>query len=381
MRPSDFVDALLSKNVGLITGVPDSLLKELCTEIHEKLSGDKHCVAPNEGAAVGLAIGHYLATQKPAVVYMQNSGLGNIVNPVASLAAHSIYAIPMILIIGWRGEINVLGEQCTDEPQHVMQGLITRAQLDLLDIPHLILDADSDPDSVIQSAWEHTLSSSKPFALLVRKNSFDKASSSTNWPNFPAHLSREAAIEQILATLPTTMPVVSTTGMASREVFEIRKKNQQSHAGDFLVVGGMGHALSIAAGIAHAQAGKRVVCLDGDGALLMHSGTMALSSRCTGLIHIVLNNEAHDSVGGQPTAAVGLSLVRIAESFGYSQTYSVTSAEELIQTLQFAIACQESFFIEVVCKKGNRANLGRPDRSPLQNRREFQTFLHAAEYA
>ena len=380
MNPSAFVDALLRQGVGLVTGVPDSLLKELCTEIHVKLPAGLHCVASNEGTAVGLAIGHYLATQKPAVVYMQNSGLGNIVNPVASLAAYEIYGIPMVLIIGWRGEVNTQGEQCVDEPQHVMQGKITPAQLDLLDIPYLVLDVHSDPDSVIRNAWDHALSSSKPFALLVRKNSFDKASSIA-CSDVSAHMSRETAIEQVLATLPNTVPVVSTTGMTSREVFEIRKKNHQSHARDFLVVGGMGHALAIATGIAHARWGERVVCLDGDGALLMHAGTMALAANCSGLIHVALNNEAHDSVGGQPTAAVGLSLARIADSFGYHETCRVTSAEALIQALQSAMQSKNAFFIEVICKKGNRADLGRPDRTPLQNRLEFQAFLQAVQHA
>ncbi len=380
MNPSVFVDALMRQGTELVTGVPDSLLKELCTELQAKLPIGQHCVAPNEGAAVGLAIGHYLAKQKPAIVYMQNSGLGNIVNPIASLAAHAIYAIPMILIIGWRGEINVQGEQCADEPQHIMQGRITLAQLDLLDIPYRILDAQSDPDTAILNAFEQAHTSSKPYALLIRKNSFSKASVVTS-SVISAHLSREAAIEQVLATLPAITPVVSTTGMASREVFEIRKKNQQMHERDFLVVGGMGHALAIATGIANARSGQRVVCLDGDGALLMHSGTLAMAARCSGLIHIVLNNEAHDSVGGQPTTAVGLLLAKIAKSFGYPQAVRVTTSDALIKAVQSAIAATQACFIEVICKKGSRSDLGRPDRTPLQNRRDFEAFLQINHYA
>lgn len=379
MTPSAFVKALMRQGVDLITGVPDSLLKELCAEIQAAIPVEKHCAAPNEGTAVGLAIGHYLATQKPAVVYMQNSGLGNIVNPVVSLAANAIYAIPMVLIIGWRGELNDSGEQCADEPQHVIQGRITPALLNLLDIPYRILDADSDPDSVVTEAVARTLSLSKPVALLVRKNSFAKSTAST-LPEPPVRLSREAVIEQILATLPAKIPVVSTTGMASREVFEIRKKNKQQHARDFLVVGGMGHASAIATGIAQARTSERVVCLDGDGALMMHSGTLAMSARCAGLIHIVLNNEAHDSVGGQPTVSVGLSLAHIADSFGYPQTCRVTTVNALTQALQLAMISDHSCFIEVICKKGNRTELGRPDRSPLQNRREFETFLRSGHH-
>lgn len=378
--PSAFVDAMQRHDVGLVTGVPDSLLKELCAEIQATLPVGQHHVAPNEGAAVGLAIGHYLATQRPAIVYMQNSGLGNIVNPVVSLVAETIYAIPMVLIIGWRGETHESGAQLADEPQHIVQGRITPAQLDLLDIPYRILDANSDPYVVLDEAFGHALASSKPFALLVRKDSFAKSSAAV-LPGLQTSLSREAAIEQVLAALPANSPVVSTTGMASREVFEIRKKNQQGHERDFLVVGGMGHALAIATGIAQARRGQRITCLDGDGALLMHSGSLAMGARCVGLIHVVFNNEAHDSVGGQPTAGTGLSLARIADSFGYSRTSRVTTTDELAQALQSAIATDQASFIEVICRKGNRANLGRPDRSPLQNRNEFQTFLRSDHHA
>ncbi len=376
IAPSAFVGAMQRQGVGLVTGVPDSLLKELCAEIQATLPAGQHCVAPSEGAAVGMAIGHYLATQQPAMVYLQNSGLGNIVNPITSLVADAIYAIPMVLVIGWRGELTDSGEQVADEPQHVVQGRITPAQLDLLDIPYRILDASSDPDAAVDEAFARTLASSKPFALLVRKGSFAK-SSAPSLPGLQASLSREAAIEQVLAALPDDTPVVSTTGMASREVFEIRKKRQQGHLRDFLVVGGMGHALAIATGVAQARTGQRVACIDGDGALLMHSGSLAMGARCEGLIHVVLNNEAHDSVGGQPTVGTGLSLARIADSFGYPHACRVSTADALAQALQAALITVEASFIEVLCKKGNRADLGRPDRSPLQNRHEFQAFLRS----
>ncbi len=380
IAPSAFVGALQRHGVGLVTGVPDSLLKELCAEIQATLPAGQHCVAPSEGAAVGMAIGHYLATQKPAIVYMQNSGLGNIVNPITSLVADAIYAIPMVLVIGWRGELTDSGEQVADEPQHVVQGRITPAQLDLLDIPYRILDAGSDPDATLDEAFSCALASSKPFALLVRKGSFAR-SSAASLPGLQASLSREAAIEQVLAALPEQAAVVSTTGMASREIFEIRKKHQQGHQRDFLVVGGMGHALSIATGVAQSLPGQRVACLDGDGALLMHSGSLAMGARCAGLIHVVLNNEAHDSVGGQPTVGTRLSLDRIADSFGYPHACRASTADQLAQALQAALRTNEACFIEVICKKGNRADLGRPDRSPLQNRQEFQSFLRSVTHA
>ncbi len=380
IAPSAFVGALQRHGVGLVTGVPDSLLKELCAEIQATLPAGQHSVAPSEGAAVGLAIGHYLATQKPAIVYMQNSGLGNIVNPVTSLVTDSIYAIPMVLIIGWRGETTDSGEQMSDEPQHMFQGRITPPQLDLLDIPYRILDANSDIHAALDEAFASALAKSKPFALLVRKGSFAK-SGTASLSDLSSRMSREAAIEQVLAALPADAAVVSTTGMASREVFEIRKKHQQGHERDFLVVGGMGHALAIAAGVAQSRQGQRVVCLDGDGALMMHSGSLAMGARCAGLVHLVLNNESHDSVGGQPTVGTGLSLARIAESFGYSHSCCAGTADELAQALEAALAMENASFIEVICKKGNRADLGRPDRSPLQNRKEFQVFLRGGCHA
>ncbi len=379
IAPSAFVGSMLRHGIRLVTGVPDSLLKELCAEIQSTLPAAQHQVAPSEGAAIGLAIGHYLATQQPAMVYLQNSGLGNIVNPVTSLVAEEIYAIPMVLVIGWRGEITDTGEQLPDEPQHVMQGRITLAQLALLDIPYAILDASSDPEVAVSEAITKATTLSKPFALLVRKGSFEK-SVTPPMPAIDASLTREAAIEQIIGALPSDAAVVSTTGMASREVFEIRKRHQLGHQRDFLVVGGMGHAVAIATGVAQASRGRRVICIDGDGALMMHSGSLAMSARCDGLIHVVLNNHAHDSVGGQPTVGTDLSLTHIAESFGYRHTCFASDADELDKALKTALIQREASFIEVCCKKGNRADLGRPDRSPLQNRNEFQAFLQSSTH-
>lgn len=366
--------------VSLFTGVPDSLLKEFCAQLHKTVPEGGHRIAPSEGAAVGLAIGHYLVTQRPAVVYMQNSGLGNIVNPVTSLVSDAIYAIPMVLVIGWRGEITDSGEQLPDEPQHLMQGRITPAQLDLLGISYRVVDAGSDPEAMVAEAIGYTMAFHRPFALLVRKGSFSKSSLSS-LSGLRVTLTREAAIEQVLDALPATAAVVSTTGMISREVFEIRKRHQQGHDRDFLVVGGMGHALAIATGVAQAQPGRRVFCLDGDGALLMHSGSLAMGARSAGLTHLVLNNEAHDSVGGQPTVGTGLQLARIAASFGYPHASCVKTADELAQAVQAALATNDASFIEILCRKGNRAGLGRPDRSPLQNLHDFQAFLRTSLHA
>jgi len=374
ISPSAFVATMQRCGINFATGVPDSLLKEVCSEIDTGMPVGGHQIAPSEGAAVGLAIGHFLATRRPALVYLQNSGLGNIVNPVTSLAAKEIYAIPMVLLVGWRGETEESGNQIHDEPQHRLQGVITPAQLDLLGIPYLILDADSDFETAIHEAVMQAISCSQPFALLVRKAAFSRSSAQTH-PGLNVELAREEAINKVLLTLPIDVPVVSTTGMASREVFETRKRLGQAHSRDFLVVGGMGHAVSIAAGISHASPDRHIVCIDGDGAMMMHTGSLAVSARYPNLIHIVLNNEAHDSVGGQTSCAANLSLCTIASGFGYRNAIRVETKDTLEKVLLEALSSDGASFIEVACRKGNRIDLGRPDRSPRQNREDFQDFL------
>jgi len=374
ISPFAFVAAMQRCGINFATGVPDSLLKEVCAEIEVGMPVGGHQIAPNEGVAVGLAIGHFLATRSPALVYLQNSGLGNIVNPITSLAAEEIYGIPMVLLVGWRGETEESGKQVHDEPQHRMQGLITPAQLDLLGIPFLVLDADSDSETVIHDAVTRAVDRSHPFALLVRKSAFSRTSVQTH-RGLNVELLREEAINTVLMSLPADIPVVSTTGMASREVFETRKRLGQSHSRDFLVVGGMGHAVSVAAGISHASPDRRIVCIDGDGAMMMHTGSLAVSARCANLIHIVLNNEAHDSVGGQISCAENLSLCTIASGFGYHHVIRVETKDALQKVLLEALSRDGASFIEVACRKGNRHDLGRPDRSPRQYREDFQDFL------
>ncbi|MCB0394508.1 MAG: phosphonopyruvate decarboxylase, partial [Bdellovibrionales bacterium] len=270
LDPKKFLESLNRNKIDFATGVPDSLLKDVCAYITDHFPSDRHIIATNEGSAIGLAIGHYLSTARPALVYMQNSGLGNTINPLTSLADPKVYGIPMILMIGWRGEV-VEGEQIHDEPQHKKQGLVTLEQLDLLDIPFQVIDANSNIDEVIDELIEVTMEISGPVALVVRKGTFEKykLKSANENSQLPT---RESAIEKIVEVLPNEIPIVSTTGMASRELFEIRKRNNMGHQRDFLTVGGMGHALQIATGIALNKPSSKVVCIDGDGALLMHTG-------------------------------------------------------------------------------------------------------------
>ena len=347
-----FVDRLQSLGVDFFTGVPDSLLKSFCAYVTDTC-GDNHMIAANEGGAVGLAAGHYLATGKPALVYMQNSGQGNAVNPLASLADPDVYSIPMVLLVGWRGEPGV-----KDEPQHVKQGKVTVSLFETLGIPTEILpDDDESAANLTRKMIEKAKAESRPVALVVRKGLFAEYKLRFPKPSV-ADLKREQAIEEILKSLPEDAVVVSTTGMISREVYETRERLGQAHSRDFLTVGSMGHAIMIALGIAKAQPNRRVFCLDGDGASIMQMGNMAIAgqSGCGNLTHIVLNNAAHDSVGGQPTVGGAIDLSAIAASCGYNRPGSPV-------------------FKEIKVAKGARKDLGRPKGPPQANKSLYMKTL------
>jgi phosphonopyruvate decarboxylase len=375
--PQDFIRGLEGSGIEFITGVPDSLLKDVCASITNNFGDDRHIIATNEGSAVAMAMGHYLAKEKPALVYLQNSGLGNTVNPLTSLAAPEVYGIPMILMIGWRGELLGDGTQLKDEPQHVKQGQITLKQLELMGIPYSVIDAEIHSiEAELQKCVDIANEQKRPVALVVRKNAFSKTHLELSKQG---HLSlkREEAISKVLELLPANTIIVSTTGMPSRELFELRKQLDAGHHRDFLTVGGMGHASQIAAGIALARPEKQVVCLDGDGAVLMHAGGLAISADCPNLLHIVLNNEAHDSVGGQPTKGNILRFDQIAAAFKYQHVDRALSADELNSKLIRLMNMKGSRLLEVCCKRGARDNLVRPDRSPSQNKTDFMKFISA----
>ena len=347
-----FVECLKSAEVRFFTGVPDSLLKSFCAYVTDNC-GESHVIAANEGGAVGLAAGHYLATGKPALVYMQNSGQGNAVNPLCSLADPDVYSVPMVLLVGWRGEPGV-----RDEPQHVKQGKVTVSLFETLGIPTEILP-DDEPVALelTRNMVEKAKIESRPVALVVRKGLFAEYKLQNRQPDIAA-LPRERAIEDILVTLPDDAVVVSTTGMISREVYETRERLGLGHERDFLTVGSMGHALMIALGIAKAQPNRRVYCLDGDGAAIMQMGNMAIAgqSGCANLTHIVFNNAAHDSVGGQPTVGGAINLTSIATSCGYNRDGAPA-------------------FREIKVAKGARKDLGRPKEPPQVNKALYMKTL------
>ena len=369
---SNFVQCLHEKAIDFFVGVPDSLLKSFCAYVADTC-GDKHVIAANEGGAVGLAAGHYLATGMPALVYMQNSGQGNAVNPLCSLADPDVYSIPMVLLVGWRGEPGV-----KDEPQHVKQGKVTVSLFETLGIPTEILpDDDESAADLTRKMVEKAKAESCPVALIVRKGLFAEYKLQNKKPDIAA-LPREQAIEEILKSLPDGAVVVSTTGMISREVYETRARLGQDHSRDFLTVGSMGHAIMIALGIAKAQPNRSVFCLDGDGASIMHMGNMAIAgqSGCANLTHIVLNNAAHDSVGGQPTVGGAIDISAIAASCGYE----VLNNSDLSATLRLCASALKTTtakprFIEIKVAKGARKDLGRPKEPPQVNKALYMKTL------
>jgi phosphonopyruvate decarboxylase len=372
IKPEDLHRALSSQGIDFFAGVPDSLLKDFLAYLAEHTTAGTNVIAANEGGAIGLVVGHYLATKKPGFVYLQNSGLGNTVNPLLSLADPEIYGIPMLLMIGWRGEPGT-----KDEPQHRKQGRITRALLDAMEIPNRVIDANTqDVQGIVEEALRVSKQKGVPFALVVRKGTFEPYNAKVV-PQPDMVINREEAIKVILETLGDHDIVVSTTGMTSREVFEIRGAAGQNHAQDFLTVGSMGHASQIALGIALAKPARRVLCLDGDGAAIMHLGSLTIIGTVgpTNLTHIILNNGAHDSVGGQPTAAFGIQFTKIAESCGYRSALSVATLEELRDAIEGMRRVAGPLFLEVKVKKGARKNLGRPTTTPEQNKMSFMEFL------
>jgi len=372
IRPQFFYELLKENGTGFFTGVPDSLLKSFCAYLTDTAGSKNHIIAANEGCAVGLAAGYYFATGNVPLVYMQNSGLGNTVNPLLSLADREVYSVPLLLVIGWRGEPNV-----HDEPQHIKQGRVTCSLLDAMEIPYCILsDEEAEAKVQLEKAYSHIKASSSPYAVVVRKGIFDSYKLKTN-EAVPAEMSREEAIEKIVLNAPSNACFVSTTGMASRELYELRDKHGQGHAKDFLTVGSMGHASQIALGIALSKPDKKIFCIDGDGAAIMHLGGLTAigSQRPKNMVHIVLNNGAHDSVGGQPTVGRKINLCAVAQACGYDKVVSVKTLEELQSRLKELCTNSGSVFIEVLVSKGARPDLGRPKSSPIENKKAFMEFL------
>ncbi len=371
IRSQEFHEWLVAHGVDFYAGVPDSLLKPVCFYLADHV-GDKHVVAANEGGAVALACGYHLATGKVPLVYMQNSGQGNAVNPLLSLADREVYSIPMLLLIGWRGEP---GKK--DEPQHVKQGKVTVGLLEEMDIPWRVLEPE--PDAAQRSVDELmaiAVAENRPVVLLVRKGTFEayqpKDQLSSNF-----EMTREEAIEAVAAQLGERDAIVSTTGHISRELYEYRARNSHGHQQEFLTVGAMGHASQIAMGIALAKPDRQVFCLDGDGAMLMHMGGTAIvgAASVANFKHVILNNGVHDSVGGMATVGLRVSFTQIAKACGYTEAWRVERSADVPGRIAELRAATGPAMLEIMVKKGARADLGRPKTTPIENKTAFTQFL------
>lgn len=362
-----FYEYLVNHDLDFFTGVPDSLLKELCSCIKDKSDNKHNIIAANEGNAVGLAAGYHLSTGKLGVVYMQNSGEGNVVNPLMSLADPKVYSIPMLLIIGWRGEPGV-----NDEPQHVKQGEVTLKLLEAMDIEYRVLsdNFEEDLEAVISLAKKEN----KPTALIIRKGTFSKYSPISKEKAMMGELLREEALEVILKEIGDHM-IVSTTGKESREIFEIRERNNEGHAHDFLTVGSMGHTSSIALGVSIGT-DKNVWCLDGDGSFIMHMGGLAIAGVNAGdnFKYIINNNAAHESVGGQPTVSDKIDIKSILIACGFAHTYEARTKEEIKKAIN-KMKQEGKCALILYTKQGSRDDLGRPTTTPIQNKDAFMNEI------
>lgn len=368
----DFYNYLSEKEIYFYCGVPDTLLKDFCAYLIDNVENRNHIVSANEGNAIGLATGYYLATKKISLVYMQNSGLNNALDPLTSLADPEVSSIPLLLLIGWRGEPDK-----KDEPQHIKQGRISLKLLETLEIPFEIMPYSIEEAKIcIEKACKFMRENEAPYALVVRKGTFE--------PYNPCkenevlyELTREQAIKLVVDHLDPKDVVISTTGKASRELFEYRSELGQGHSKDFLTIGSMGHASQIALGIALRKQDRQIYCLDGDGAVIMHMGSLAIigSKAPDNFKHIIINNGSHDSVGGQPTVCFNIDLGLIAKACGYKTIQKAETREEIEEKINVLKLSKGPSLLEIRVRKGAREDLGRPTIAPIMNKNNFMDFL------
>ena len=385
---AQYFKILEENQINFFTGVPDSLLKNFCSYLMDNYDENSHVINANEGSAIALAAGYYMANRKLPLVYMQNSGIGNATNPLISLVDPDVYSVPMLLVIGWRGEP---GQK--DEPQHIKQGKITLSQLDSMGINYKIMPSDiEDARECLKNAVEVMIENHKPFALVVRKGTFAPYQKRTNTnlneavaiesDDFSSvigeeALKREDAIKTVYGQLDSSSVFVSTTGKTSRELYEYTREIKSPTSREFLTVGSMGHASQIALGVAMSKKNQNVCCFDGDGAIIMHMGSLGIvgSLSPSNFIHILLNNGSHESVGGQPTVGFKLDFPLIAKACGYKTYQSVSTKQEIINQLEAIKSIQGPHFLEIKVKSGSRSDLGRPKSTPIENKNNFMEFL------
>jgi len=363
IKIDSFINELKKNDLKFSSGVPDSLFKDLCFGFEKKFNKD-HVTAANEGSAVGIGIGYYLSTQRIPIVYMQNSGLGNAINPLISLADKNVYNVPLFLIIGWRGEKH---KSFVDEPQHISQGKVTEDFLKNLNIKYKIINANTNYKNEIKKLKNHAKKKLQVVALLIKKNSFEKIKKKKSIQN--KNLLRENILEILINKMPKKSIVVSTTGILSRELNEVIKRNKAS-INNLMCVGGMGHAISVASGLAKKQRGK-IFCFDGDGAITMHLGSLATSSKLNNIVHIVFNNYSHESVGGHDNSAKHVKFYKVAKNLGYKHSVLCNKKNKILDSLKKSLKSKGSFFIEIITAKGHRSNISRPSEKMINLKNKF----------
>lgn len=372
IKCEDFYNLLIKNGIDFFCGVPDSLLKYPIAYINDHAMKNKNIITANEGNAIALAAGYHLATGKIGMVYMQNSGMGNAINPITSLIDKKVYNIPLIILIGWRGEP---GKK--DEPQHVKQGEITKPLLDILEIPYNIMpESIEETNYVIKKILRYMKKQNSAYAIIVKKGIFEpyKLTDKSETSN---KLSREEALRIVVAHLSSQDIIVSTTGKLSRELFEYREELKQNHDRDFLTVGSMGHCSQIALGLTISKPTRDVYCFDGDGAVIMHMGSLAIigSQKPENFKHIIFNNGAHDSVGGQLTVGLQIDIPLIAKACGYNSVFKAETKEEVIKKINLLKVKKGPSLLEIKVRKGARQNLGRPTINPKENKKAFMDFI------
>lgn len=367
---ADFFSILNKNGIKFFTGVPDSLLKDFCGFISDNVLGS-HIIAANEGNAVGIAVGYHMATGKIPLVYLQNSGLGNAINPITSLTSSEVYKIPLVFLIGWRGQLGI-----SDEPQHKTQGRITKEMLSILDIPFVEINSRSQHiKESVDELVDIAAKKSTAIALLISKDVF-KPYIYNSGPN-DGKLSRENAVKYLAKKISSPKNIiVSTTGKLSRELYEYRR-HQKDGAVDFYNVGSMGHLSQIALGLAKFSPKKNIFCFDGDGAAIMHLGGLAIvaNNNLKNYFYVMFNNGAHDSVGGQSTIAKDIDFEKISLGFGFRQYLKAETLNDLEKVSDIIINCNGPVFLEIIVKRGARKELGRPNETPEINKISFMKYI------
>jgi phosphonopyruvate decarboxylase len=373
LQSEKFIEFLKSEKVSRYTGVPDSLLK-LFIQALEHSTAIYHHPVGNEGSAIALAIGDYISTSEITCVYMQNSGLGNAINPLVSLAHEKIYKVPMLLIIGWRGELDEQQNQLQDEPQHIFQGEITLELLRVLEIPYQIIGPETNSFDCVRKLLELAKDDRKPVCLVVRHNTFTyQGKTKSEVLGFSDHLfNRDEFLSEILKLDRENLLYISSTGFIGREFLKLRHLRGDSTERDLMIVGGMGHASTIAYAISKKLLGdSRLICLDGDGALLMHMGSIFSMPNRSRLIHIIFNNGGHESVGGQKTGLASTNLSELARIAGYERSFKTAQPKDFHSIFEECLSFTSSTFIEIICRNNPNKKLPRPESSPAQALQKF----------